>query len=57
MEHEPAVRLMLEIHRDGAAICGVYPYDVAQTKLTVVLDFAQKHQHPLRCVLEASASI
>ena len=50
MEHEPAVQLILEIHEKGAAMCGVYPRDVAQTKVTEVLGFARKHQ--LQCVLE-----
>jgi ATP-dependent Clp protease adaptor protein ClpS len=57
MDHEPAVRLMLEIHEKGTAMCGVYPYDVAQSKVTEVLDFAQTHQHPLQCVLERSTSV
>jgi ATP-dependent Clp protease adaptor protein ClpS len=56
MEHEAAVRLMLEVHQSGAAVCGVYPQDVAQMKVTEVLDFAREHQHPLHCVLETSAS-
>ena len=67
MEHEPAVRLMLEIHREGAAMCGVYPYDVAQTKVTEVLDFARSisirfsaflkeaHQSDFRRVLDPRA--
>ncbi len=57
MEHDPAVRLMLEIHHKGAASCGVYPYDIAQAKVTEVLEFARRHQHPLQCVLEPGASV
>ncbi len=51
MENEPARRLMLEIHEKGAAICGIYPFNAAQAKVTEVLDFARRHQHPLQCVL------
>jgi ATP-dependent Clp protease adapter protein ClpS len=56
MEHEGAIRLMLEIHHTGAAVCGTYPYDVAQAKVTELLAFARRHQHPLQCVLEPGAS-
>jgi ATP-dependent Clp protease adaptor protein ClpS len=48
---------MLEIHHKDAASCGVYPYDIAQAKVTEVLEFARRHQHPLQCVLEPGASV
>jgi ATP-dependent Clp protease adapter protein ClpS len=56
-DHEAAVRIMFEIHNGGAGICGIYPYDAADAKVTEVLDLAHQHQHPLQCVLEQSASM
>ncbi len=50
--HEDATRIMLHVHQRGVGICGVYPYDVAETKVNQVLDFARRHQHPLQCTLE-----
>ena len=50
-QHE-ATRIMLHVHRRGVGICGVYTYEVAETKVTQVMDFARKHQHPLQCVME-----
>jgi ATP-dependent Clp protease adapter protein ClpS len=52
-----AERVMIDIHNNGVGTCGLYPYDAASTKVREVLDFARKHQHPLQCVLEPSASI
>ncbi|MCG8542658.1 MAG: ATP-dependent Clp protease adapter ClpS [Alphaproteobacteria bacterium] len=49
---EEATRIMLHVHRRGVGICGVFPYGIAETKVTQVMDFARKHQHPLRCTLE-----
>ncbi len=49
---EDATRIMLNVHRRGVGICGVYPYEIAETKVTQVIDFARKHQHPLQCTLE-----
>ncbi|MGH6915075.1 MAG: ATP-dependent Clp protease adapter ClpS [Geminicoccales bacterium] len=49
---EEATRIMLHVHRRGVGICGVYPYEIAETKVTQVMDFARQHQHPLRCTLE-----
>jgi ATP-dependent Clp protease adaptor protein ClpS len=57
MDSETATRLMLEIRRQGAGMCGVYPYHIAQAKTTDVLDLARKHQHPLQCVLARSAAV
>ena len=49
---QEATRIMLHVHRRGVGICGVYTYEVAETKVTQVMDFARKHQHPLQCVME-----
>jgi ATP-dependent Clp protease adaptor protein ClpS len=49
---EEATRIMLHVHRRGVGICGVYTYEVAETKVTQVIDFARSHQHPLQCTLE-----
>lgn len=52
MDREVATRVMLKIHMDGAAIAGIYPRDLAETKVRQVLEFSRKHQHPLQCVME-----
>ena len=49
---QDAMRIMLHVHQRGVGICGVYTYEVAETKVTQVVDFARKHQHPLQCTLE-----
>jgi ATP-dependent Clp protease adaptor protein ClpS len=49
---EEATKIMLHVHQRGVGICGVYPYEVAESKVTQVVDFARKHQHPLQCTLE-----
>jgi len=49
---EEATRIMLHVHQKGVGICGVYTYEVAETKVTQVMDFARKHQHPLQCTME-----
>jgi len=49
---EEATRIMLHVHQRGVGICGVYTYEVAETKVTQVMDFARRHQHPLQCTLE-----
>jgi ATP-dependent Clp protease adaptor protein ClpS len=49
---EEATRIMLHIHRRGVGLCGVFTYEVAETKVTQVMDFARQHQHPLQCTLE-----
>jgi ATP-dependent Clp protease adapter protein ClpS len=56
-DRETAERIMLEIHNNGIGTCGLYPYDVASTKVSEVLDLAREQQHPLQCVLEQNASI
>ena len=49
---EDATRIMLHVHNNGVGECGVFTYEVAETKVTQVMDFARKHQHPLQCVME-----
>ncbi|MGI9351486.1 MAG: ATP-dependent Clp protease adapter ClpS [Rhizobiaceae bacterium] len=49
---EQATQIMLHVHNNGVGECGVFTYEVAETKVTQVMDFAQKHQHPLQCVME-----
>ena len=49
---DEATRIMLHVHRNGVGECGVYTYEVAETKVTQVMDFARKHQHPLQCIME-----
>jgi ATP-dependent Clp protease adaptor protein ClpS len=49
---DDATRIMLHVHHNGVGECGVYTYEVAETKVTQVMDFARKHQHPLQCVME-----
>jgi len=51
-DRESATRIMLHVHHHGIGECGVYTYEVAETKVTQVMDFARKHQHPLQCVME-----
>ncbi len=49
---EEAERIMLHVHRRGVGVCGVYTYEVAETKVTQVIDFARRNEHPLQCTLE-----
>lgn len=49
---EDATRIMLHVHQTGVGECGVFTYEVAETKVTQVMDFSRKHQHPLQCVME-----
>ena len=49
---EDATRVMLQVHQQGVAVCGVFTYEVAGTKVTQVIDFARENQHPLQCTLE-----
>jgi ATP-dependent Clp protease adaptor protein ClpS len=52
MNREQATQIMLKVHREGMGVCGVYPKDVAATKVEQVVFFAKQHQHPLQCVME-----
>ena len=49
---EDATRIMLHVHQKGVGVCGVYTFEVAETKVTQVMDFARQHGHPLQCTLE-----
>jgi ATP-dependent Clp protease adaptor protein ClpS len=50
--HQEAVRIMLHVHQRGIGMCGVYTYEVAETKVNQVMDLARQHQHPLQCTIE-----
>lgn len=52
MDRERATRVMLQIHTQGIGVCGVFPKDIASTKVEQVASFARQHQHPLACVME-----
>ena len=52
MDMEEATRVMLHVHQRGVGVCGVFPYEVAETKVNQVMDFARQNQHPLQCTLE-----
>ncbi len=49
---EEATDIMLQVHKKGVGTCGVYTYEVAETKVNLVMDFARKNEHPLQCTLE-----
>ena len=49
---EEAMRIMLHVHHKGVGVCGVFTYEVAETKVTQVMDYARKNQHPLQCTME-----
>ncbi len=49
---EEATRIMLHVHQRGVGVCGVFTYEIAETKVTQVIDYARQHQHPLQCTLE-----
>ena len=51
-QSEEATQIMLHVHQRGVGICGVYSYEVAETKVTQVMDFARRNEHPLQCTLE-----
>jgi ATP-dependent Clp protease adaptor protein ClpS len=52
MDMEQATRVMLHVHQRGVGVCGVFSYEVAETKVAQVTDFARQNQHPLQCTLE-----
>jgi ATP-dependent Clp protease adaptor protein ClpS len=52
MNHAQSVELMLTVHKKGLAVVGVFSYEIAETKVTQVMDFARRHQHPLQCTME-----
>lgn len=49
---DQATQIMLNVHRRGVGVCGVYTYEVAETKVTQVMDLARQNQHPLQCTIE-----
>lgn len=49
---DEATRIMLHVHQKGVGVCGVFTFEVAETKVTQVMDFARQHQHPLQCTME-----
>ena len=52
MDIEDATRVMLHVHQRGVGVCGIFSYEVAETKVAQVIDFARENQHPLQCTLE-----
>ncbi|MEM1103756.1 MAG: ATP-dependent Clp protease adapter ClpS [Pseudomonadota bacterium] len=49
---EEATRIMLHVHQNGVGVCGVYTYEVAETKVAQVMETARRNQHPLQCTME-----
>lgn len=49
---EDATRIMLHVHQKGVGICGIYTYEIAETKVAQVTNFSRQHQHPLQCTME-----
>jgi len=56
MGHDRATQVMLHVHQRGVGVCGVYTYEVAETKVTQVMDLAKENQHPLQCTIEKDGS-
>ncbi len=52
MDIEDATRVMLHVHQRGVGVCGIFSYEVAETKVAQVIDYARENQHPLQCTLE-----
>jgi ATP-dependent Clp protease adaptor protein ClpS len=52
LSHAQAFEIMLTVHKKGLAVVGVFSYEIAETKVAQVMDFARRHQHPLQCTLE-----
>ncbi|MDJ0826650.1 MAG: ATP-dependent Clp protease adapter ClpS [Rhodobacter sp.] len=52
MSHAQAFELMLTVHKKGVAVVGVFAFEIAETKVGQVMDFARRHQHPLQCTME-----
>jgi ATP-dependent Clp protease adaptor protein ClpS len=51
-DREQATRIMLKVHREGVGVCGVFPRDIASTKVEQVIAYARQNQHPLACIME-----
>lgn len=54
MNRERATQVMIKVHQEGSAVCGIYPRDIAETKVEQVSAFAKQREHPLRCELEVT---
>lgn len=52
INHQQSVEIMLTVHKKGLAVVGVFTFEIAETKVTQVMDFAQQNQHPLQCTME-----
>jgi len=52
LNHAQAFEVMLTVHKKGVAVVGVFAFEVAETKVGQVMDFARRHQHPLQCTME-----
>ena len=52
LNHAQAFEIMLAVHKKGLAVVGVFSFEVAETKVAQVMDFARRHQHPLQCTME-----
>lgn len=52
MDREKATRIMLQVHSHGKGVCGIFTYEIAETKVAQVSEYAQRHQHPLMCSME-----
>lgn len=52
MNREQATEIMLKVHNEGSGLCGLFPYDIAATKVEQVSAFARRRQHPLACIME-----
>jgi len=52
LDRNTATRIMLEVHTKGKGVCGVYTYEIAETKVAQVTGLAQQNQHPLLCTME-----
>lgn len=52
MNQEKAEQIMIHVHTKGVGVCGIYPREIAETKVRLVMDFASENQHPLQCTLE-----
>ena len=50
--YQEAEQIMMDVHRKERGVCGVYTYEVAETKVNQVMDLARQHQHPLQCTIE-----
>lgn len=53
-DHAAATQIMLSVHEKGVGVCGIYPFEIAETKVAQVNDYARREQHPLKCTMEKS---